>query len=397
MITAKTGIISTVAGGGTAGQLGDGGLATAASLSDPSDIAFDSAGNLYILDSGNARIRKVEQSTGIITTVAGNGEFADTGDGGPATAAEINTGQGIAVDGAGNIYLSNSSDTVRKVSASTGNISTVFGVDYLGYAGDGGSAAMAELNYPQGLAFDANGSLYIADIGNNVVRKVTFPVAPAVTWPTPAAIFYGTALSATQLDATSPVAGTFTYSPAAGKVLAAGSQTLSATLTPTDTIDYFTTTATVQLTVNKAIPAVTETLSASGITTVQTLTVTVGVSASGGGQVPTGSVTLSGGGCTSAATSLVSGSATISVAAGSLSVGSDAFPNSDCELMHSRNYRMGTQGATLLPGLRQRDWNRIRIWGIGEAESVFGPRSPCSDSFLTGDDPYFEDDKQSGL
>jgi len=144
---------------------------------------------------------------------------------------------------------------------------------------------------------------------------------PTITWATPAAITYGTALSATQLDASSGgVAGTFVYTPATGAVLGAGSPTLSVTFTPTDMTDYNTNVATVQLTVNKASPSVTVTPSASSITTAQALSVTVAVSGTA-----TGSVTLTSGSYASVSTTLSSGSAQITIPAGSLAAGSDTL------------------------------------------------------------------------
>ena len=172
---------------------------------------------------------------------------------------------------------------------------------------------------------------------------------PAVTWPVPTAISYGTALSATQLDATSPVAGTFAYTPAAGTVLTAGSQTLTVNFTPTDTVDYTTATATVTFNVNKAAASITETTSASGITTAQALTVTIAVSAGSSSQPPTGSVTLNGGGYTSAATPLSNGGATINIPAGSLAVGSDTLVATYTpDAGNAGNYTSATQSATVV-------------------------------------------------
>jgi hypothetical protein len=176
MIAANTGMITTVAGGGTQAILGDGGLATAAYLGYPEDVAFDGAGSLYILDGQSERIRKVNASTGIITTIAGNGIAGTSGDGGLATAASINLEQGIAVDGLGNVYFSNEGvSSIRMVNAVTGIVTTIGGDGYFGYGGDGGAAAMAELYNPQGLALDITGNLYISDFDNYVVRKVSFP------------------------------------------------------------------------------------------------------------------------------------------------------------------------------------------------------------------------------
>ena len=172
-----SGVITTVAGNGTVGHTGDGGAATAASLSGPTALAFDSTGNLYIADSSccTGWVRKVNTS-GIITTVAGNGAAAGcsasgSGDGGPATAAPLDAPDGLAVDGAGNLYIADMCSTIRKVNAS-GIISTVAGKYTAGYSGDGGPATSAQLNQPGGVRVDSTGSIYIADTTNRVVRKV---------------------------------------------------------------------------------------------------------------------------------------------------------------------------------------------------------------------------------
>ena len=330
-VSATTGIINTVAGvpgSPIAGYNGDGGLATSALLNNPTQLAIDSAGNLYICDVYNGRVRRVAAGTDTITTVAGNGaRFGSTGDGGPAISAALSP-QGIAVDASGNLYISTDAATVREVNASTGIITRIAGNGYFGYFGDGGSATIAELDYPQGVAVDEAGNVYIADGENFRIREVTFPpppATPAITWAAPAGIPYGTALSATQLDASSTVAGTLAYSPAEGALLAAGVQTLSVTMTPDDLADYTAATDTVNLTVSKATPAVTLTPTAASISTTQAMTVTVAVSAVGGGSIPTGSVTLTGGGYTSAAETLSSGSATIGIAAGGLAAGTDTL------------------------------------------------------------------------
>jgi hypothetical protein len=167
-----TGIISTVAGSGTAGFNGDGGLATAAQLNGPVDVAVDALGNLYVADANNNRIRKVS-AAGIISTVAGNGTAGFGGDGGLATAAQLNGPQFGAVDALGNLYIADfGNKRIRKVSAA-GIISTVAGNGTTGFSGDGGLATAAQLDRPQCVAIDAAGTLYIADFGNNRVRKVT--------------------------------------------------------------------------------------------------------------------------------------------------------------------------------------------------------------------------------
>jgi uncharacterized protein (TIGR03437 family) len=162
------GTITTVAGNGVPSFLGDGGSATSASLNEPSSVALDSAGNLYIADYLNGRIRKV--SGGRINTVAGGG--ATLGDGGPATSALLSGPSGVAVDSAGNLYIADTyNNRVRKVSG--GTITTFAGNGNAGYSGDGGSATSASLNLPERIALDSVGNLYIADSGNNRIRKVS--------------------------------------------------------------------------------------------------------------------------------------------------------------------------------------------------------------------------------
>ena len=166
------GVITTVAGNGLAGAGGDGGQAVFASLHSPHGVAVDAAGNLYIADTDNNRIRKVTPA-GIITTVAGTGISGHSGDGGPATAARLNYPVGVAVDAAGNLYIADTGNSrIRKVTPA-GVITTLAGTGIGGYSGDGGPATAAQLKYPFGVAVDAAGNLYIADSGNNSIRKVT--------------------------------------------------------------------------------------------------------------------------------------------------------------------------------------------------------------------------------
>lgn len=172
-VAASTGVISTVAGTGTAGFSGDGGLATAALLSSPSAIAADSKGNLYIADSATSTVRKIDAHTGVISTVAGTGAAGFSGDGAAATAAQLNSPQGITVDSFGNLFITDTGNQrVREVAAATGIISTIAGNSTQGYSGDAGPSSHSSLNSPYATAVDTSGNLYIADSGNSVIRKV---------------------------------------------------------------------------------------------------------------------------------------------------------------------------------------------------------------------------------
>ncbi len=165
------GNINTVVGSGGVGIAGDGGKATDAAMSTPNAVVVDSAGNIFIADLGNNRIRKVD-SKGTIITVVGNGIPTFGGDGADATKASLNQPAGVAVDSSGNLYIADEWNLrIRKLSS--GNISTVAGNGQVSYSGDGGSATLAQLNSPQGVAVDAAGNLYIADSRNAAIRKVS--------------------------------------------------------------------------------------------------------------------------------------------------------------------------------------------------------------------------------
>lgn len=174
-VTFGTGIISTIAGTGTAGFSGDGGLATAAEFDSPAGITIDATGNLYVADNSNHRIRKIDNSTGNISTIAGIGSAGFSGDGSLATAAELNNPIGITLDAAGNFYIAdNSNHRIRMINEATGIISTFAGVGTAGFSGDGGLPTAAELNYPYTIMFDAVGDIYIPDGFNHRIRKVSF-------------------------------------------------------------------------------------------------------------------------------------------------------------------------------------------------------------------------------
>jgi sugar lactone lactonase YvrE len=173
-VSASTSIVTTIAGTGVAGFGGDGGLATAAQLHNPEAVRVDGAGNVYFSDSRNERIRKIDIFTGIISTIAGNGSAGFSGDGGPATNAQLNGPFGMALDSFGNIYIADDlNQRVRRVDANTGIISTVAGNGSQGYSGDGGPAVNATMNGPESVATDAAGNVYISDFSNHVIRLLT--------------------------------------------------------------------------------------------------------------------------------------------------------------------------------------------------------------------------------
>jgi hypothetical protein len=178
-VSAATGIISTIAGDGGGVSQGDNGPATSATLLLPSGIAIDGAGNLYIAETGNNDVRKITASTGIITTVAGNGTVGYGGDYGPATDANLDQPEGVTMDTSGNFFIADTANhRIRRVDVATGIIITVAGDGATNptgggtYTGDGGPATLAGLNYPYAVWFDEPGNMYIPDSGNSVIRKV---------------------------------------------------------------------------------------------------------------------------------------------------------------------------------------------------------------------------------
>jgi sugar lactone lactonase YvrE len=218
-VDAVTGLISTVAGTGSVGDTGDGGPGTQALVSSPAGLALDGVGALYIADTGNHAIRRLDLTTGIITTVAGTlGQEGYTGDGSAATAAKLNSPEGVCFDLNGNMIVTDTGNSVvRKVDATTGNISTIAGTGTAGYNGDNRSAVTAFLNTPWSTAVGPDGSLYISDRQNYRIRKVNAGLISTVAG-TGAQSFSGDAGPATSATLNEPSA---TYLDPAGDLFIA--------------------------------------------------------------------------------------------------------------------------------------------------------------------------------
>jgi sugar lactone lactonase YvrE len=172
-LSLSTGILTTIAGTGAPGFSGDNGPGISAQFDLPTALALDAQNNLYLTDTGNHRIRRIAAATGLITTIAGNGNQGFSGDNGPATAASIDSPTGLALDSANNLYLADTHNhRIRRIAAATGLITTLAGTGSLGYFGDNAQAASATLALPHGLTIDAAGNLYLADTDNNRIRRI---------------------------------------------------------------------------------------------------------------------------------------------------------------------------------------------------------------------------------
>ncbi|MCI0463513.1 MAG: hypothetical protein L0Z62_41785 [Gemmataceae bacterium] len=177
-VDGKTGIITTVAGSGQKGSSGDGGPATAAQLREPNDCCLDGHGGLLIADVADWRIRRLDLKSGILTTFAGTGrpqgkvDRAQLGDGGPATRAVLVGARAVCVDGKGNAYIcEREGNAIRRVDAQ-GSITTIAGTGARGYAGDGGPARQATFNGPKGIRCDRRGNIYVVDTENHAIRRI---------------------------------------------------------------------------------------------------------------------------------------------------------------------------------------------------------------------------------
>jgi len=169
-----TGDITDAAGTDEIGFSGDGKLATNARISNPTGLVIDKKGNLFFSDTGNERIRKINTNTGIITTIAGTGKKRTTKDGMLAIKSNLSNPLGLAMDNKGNLfYVDRGTNRVRKIEVATGIVTTIAGTGKSGFSGDGGLATAAKLSNPTGIGFDKAGNLYVVDRGNNRIRKIT--------------------------------------------------------------------------------------------------------------------------------------------------------------------------------------------------------------------------------
>lgn len=224
-----TGIISTVAGTGVFGNSGDGGPATAAELSRPLAVAFDPEGNMVIADSWTGTLHRVN-SAGIITTIAGTGTAGYSGDGGPASSAQMSPTD-ICIDSCGSIYISDSRERCRKINA-LGIITTIAGTGARGFTGDGGPATAATLSYPNGIALDAAGNIYFSDYDNYRVRKIQSMQLPRITVPFPLCV------GATAVISDAAPGGTWTSTNTAVATIGSSSGIITGMSTGTATIIY---------------------------------------------------------------------------------------------------------------------------------------------------------------
>ena len=199
-------IITTIAGSGARGFSGDGDIATSAQLCKPKGIAVDRHSNIYVADRENNRVRRIDFISGVITTVAGTDSTGQSSDGVAATTAVVLRPSGVAADGNDNIYFTDESHRIRKVSRE-GTITTIAGTGSAGFSGDGGPASTAQLNAPADIAIDATGNIYFADVNNNRIRKINSEGMITTTAGTGVAGYNGDSIAATaaQLNAPSGV------------------------------------------------------------------------------------------------------------------------------------------------------------------------------------------------
>ena len=311
-VVATTGIIQTVAGNGTCCFIADGGPAVGSELAfiNGGGVSLDRSGNIFIADQENNRVREVLGTSGNIQTVAGNGQFGFSGDGGPATSASLNFPSGVFVDSAGNIFIGDyANQRIRKVDAATGVIQTVAGNGVGGLSGDGGPATSAELFFPISVSGDRQGNLLIVDSGNNRIRRVSGVVAvvgigvgpsSATAAPGAAQQFTASVTNAINTAVTWSLSGTGCTGSGCGTISSQGLYTapaatgspLTVTVTATSVADN-TKSATATITVQgKQATSVAVTSSTNPSLLGQAVALTASVSPASGSGTPTGTVTF---------------------------------------------------------------------------------------------------------
>jgi sugar lactone lactonase YvrE len=253
-IAATTGLITTIAGNGTQGFSGDNAPATAASIDSPTGLALDVSNNLYLADTHNHRIRRIDAVTGLITTIAGTGSLGYSGDSAQATAATLALPHGLTLDAAGNLYFADTSNQrIRRIDAITGLITTIAGNGTQGFSGDNGPATAAALDSPRATTVSPTALLTLADTGNQRIRQIEAPTSlqtmaglglttpGALTLSAPSVIAYGTGTIIATLASGTPATGLITFL-----------DTANATITILATVPLTTTTATLN---TSALPA----------------------------------------------------------------------------------------------------------------------------------------------
>ena len=243
-----TGLITTIAGNGTQGFSGDAGPATSAAIDSPSGLALDSANNLYIADTHNHRIRRIDATTGLIATIAGTGIQGFSGDTTPATAATLALPHGLTIDANGDLYLADTANhRIRRINATTDLITTVAGDGTQAFSGDGGPAIAASLDSPSNTAISPSTVLTLADTGNQRIRQLTAAPAPATTIQTvaglglttpgaltlnaPSVIGYGTGQLTAAMSSATPATGAITFfDTTSNSTTTLGSSTLAANI-----------------------------------------------------------------------------------------------------------------------------------------------------------------------
>jgi sugar lactone lactonase YvrE len=254
-IDAATGLITTIAGTGTQGFSGDNGLATSANIDSPTGLALDTANNLYVADTHNHRIRKIATTTGLITTLAGTGTPGFSGDTTAATSATLALPHGITIDATGNLYIADTENhRIRRIDAVTGIITTVAGDGTQSFAGDNGPAILASLDTPRTTTLSPSGLVTLADTGNQRIRQLEAAPAPAtiihtigglglttpgaLTLTAPSVIAYGTGQLTVTIASTTPATGTITFFDTTNTTITLGTATLAANMAilPTTTL-----------------------------------------------------------------------------------------------------------------------------------------------------------------